>query len=134
MEPAPPRAVWPRSRKSSGSHSPCPRRCRLRSSNPFPGRMHWWLETQLYLGKPQLGCQASLYCPWTGSFLHRKFQSVFLSMSADYIRSSETLTPKPGTMKIFSDTTQVSPSSKSLSGSKQEFLTHTYFCPVCNPF
>lgn len=40
---------------------------------------------QLNLGKHQLGCQASLYCPWTGSFLHKKFQSVFLSMFTDYL-------------------------------------------------
>lgn len=46
----------------------------------------------------------------------------------------ETLTPNLGTMRILSDTTQVSPSGESLSGSNQEFLIHIYFCPVCNLF
>lgn len=87
MEPAAARprgSAGNRAEKFLATTPPCPQRCRLHSSNPFPGRVHWWLQTQLNLGKPQLGCQASLYCPRTGIFLHKKFQSVFLSMFTDY--------------------------------------------------
>lgn len=109
------------SRKCSGSYNLCSQRCTLHSLNLFLGRTCWWLETQLNLRKPQLGCQASSYCPQTGSFLSKEFQTGFLSVSADNIGRLETLTPNLSTTKTLSDIIKVPSSGKSLSHFNQIF-------------